>query len=171
MKKNILTIIILAMALINIVLSAVIIFVVVPTSNKTSNLIDNVLSIINLELEDPEPLAEELAVEDIVVHDFTDKLTINLKSSEGDSKNHYAQFNLSLSINSKHKDYETLGPTIITYENAISEIISEEFSKYTIDNMMENKNVIKEIVLGRIQNEIFKSNFIINVSFGKLILD
>ena len=51
MKKNILTIVIMAASIINLILSAVLIFSVMPTMNKTSNLIDKVSSVIDLEIE------------------------------------------------------------------------------------------------------------------------
>ncbi len=168
MKKNILTVIIMAMALINIVLSAVIIFVIVPTSNKTNNLVSKVAQIIDLELESPEGGKEEIAVSDIETYEIKDKLTIRLKTS--DDKKHYAIVYASLSINKKHKDYEDLNQYVETKENEIKEIITDEFSAYTIDNVDENKTVIKERVLDRIQ-DLFKSDFIINVSFGNLLYD
>lgn len=165
MRKNMLTIIIFAMALINIVLSAVIIFVIVPTSNKTNNLITKVASIIDLELESPETGAAELAVSDIATHDIPDKQTINLKKT--DDISHYVIVDVSLSINKTNKDTVDLEPLIDENETTINEIVQDEFSKYTIDDVNDNKNVIKEKVLTRIQ-EYFKSDFIINVSFGNL---
>ncbi len=168
MKKNILTVIIMAMALINIVLSAIIIFVIVPTSNKTNNLVSKVAQIIDLELESPEGAKEEIAVSDIETYQIEDKLTIRLK--ESDDKKHYAIVYASLSINKKHKDYAELNQYIADKENEIKEIFTDEFSAYTIDNVDENKSLIKERVLSRIQ-DLFKSDFIINVSFGNLLYD
>jgi flagellar basal body-associated protein FliL len=167
MKKNILTIIIMAIALINTVLLAVLIFVIVPTSNRTNQLVTKVASIVDLELESPEEGEAVIAVSDIVVHELEDKLTINLKSTDGNP--HYALFIVSLSVNSKHEDTATLEPKIVENSNEIKEIVTEEFGKYTMDEVQENKNLIKEQVLMRIQ-EHFQSDFIINVSFGNIIL-
>lgn len=169
MKKNMLTIIIMAMALINIVLSAVIIFVIVPTSNKTNKLVSKVAQIIDLELESPDSEKEQIAVSDIETYQIQDKLTIRLKAN-GDDKKHYAIVYASLSINKKHKDYEELNQYVAQKENEIKEIFTDEFSAYTIDNVDENKNLIKERILNRIQ-DLFKSDFIINVSFGNLLYD
>ncbi len=169
MKKNMLTIIIMAMALINIVLSAVIIFVIVPTSNKTNKLVSKVAQIIDLELESPDSEKEQIAVSDIETYQIQDKLTIRLKAN-GDDKKHYAIVYASLSINKKHKDYEELNQYVAQKENEIKEIFTDEFSAYTIDNVDENKNLIKERILSRIQ-DLFKSDFIINVSFGNLLYD
>lgn len=167
MKKNILTVIILAMALINIVLSAVIIFVIVPTSNKTNKLVTKVASIIDLELESPDSEELNISVSDITTYEIEDKLQINLKKS--DDIEHYAILNVSLTINQKNEDTINLEPKITEFENDIKEIVTEEFSKYTIDEVNDNMNNIKDQVKIRIQ-ELFKSDFIINVSFGNRIL-
>jgi len=167
MKKNILTIIIMAIVLINTALTAVLIFAIVPTSNKTSQLVAKVASIVDLELESPDEGDAEIAVSDIVIHEIEDKLTINLKKT--DDSSHFAIVNVSLSINSKNEDTVTLEPLVTTNENEIKEIVTEEFARYTIDEVNNKKNLIKEQVLIRIQ-EHFKSDFIINVSFGNLIL-
>ena len=51
MKKNILTIIIMASCLLNLILTVVIVFAVVPTMNKTSQLVDKVATAIDLETD------------------------------------------------------------------------------------------------------------------------
>ena len=166
MKKNILTIIIMAITLINTVLLALIIFTIVPTANKTNQLVSKVVATIDLEKESKE--SGNVAVSDIVVYDLTDKLTINLKKGE-DNVNHYALLNVSLSMNSKNEDYETLKDKVPEYVNPIKEIVTEEFSKYAMDEVDVNKNAIKEQVVSRIK-DLFQSDFIINVSFGNMVL-
>ena len=51
MKKNILTIVIMASTLLNLILTIVIVFSVVPAMNKTGKLVDKVASVIDLEIE------------------------------------------------------------------------------------------------------------------------
>jgi flagellar FliL protein len=167
MKKNLLTIIVLAMAFINIVLSAIIIFVIVPTSNKTNSMLTKVANIIDLELESPEDSENQISVSDIETYDVADKLTINLKKS--DDNPHYAVVYVSISMNKKHKDFATLQPLVEKNVNEIKEYVTDEFSKYTVDEVLNNKNKIKESVKTKLQ-DYFKSDFIINVSFGNLIL-
>jgi len=167
MKKNILTIIIMAMCLVNITLSAILIFVMVPTANKTLKLVGKVAQIIDLELESPENDVENLSVSDIETYLFAEKLTCRLKDSN-DGKDHYAVLYLSLSLNKTHDDYEKLQPYIAQYENNIKEIVTDEFAKFTKDEVVDKKEKIKNQVLVRIQ-ELFKSDFIINVSFGNIM--
>lgn len=108
-----------------------------------------------------------MAVSDITIQNIEDTLTINLKSTNKES--HYAILSVSLSLNTKHADYETLQPKIVENDNTIKEIVTEEFGKYTKEEVNDNKSKIKEQVLTRIQ-DLFQSDFIINVSFGNLIL-
>jgi flagellar FliL protein len=155
------------MTLINVVLTAVIIFVIVPTSNKTTDLVAKVASIIDLELESPDGDSEDsIAVSDIGTFAVPDKLQINLLST--DDVSHYAIMSVTLSINKKNKDTADLEPLITDNVENIKEIVTDEFSKYSMDNVKENKNIIKQNILTRIQ-ELFKSDFIINVSFGNII--
>lgn len=167
MKKNILTIIILAMCLINIVLSAILIFVMVPTANKSIALVNKVAQIIDLELESPDNAIQNIGVSDIDTYLLEERLTCILAKSD-DSQDHYAILYLSLSFNKTHEDYEELHTYVSQYENDIKEIVSDEFAKYTIDEAKLMKDKIKDQVKIRIQ-ELFQSDFIINISFGNIL--
>ncbi|MDD3172564.1 MAG: flagellar basal body-associated FliL family protein [Herbinix sp.] len=167
MKKNILTIIIMAIVLINTVLTGFLIFVIVPTSNKTNELVTKVSSIINLELESPNE-EDQISIADIESYPITDKLTINLASDDG--TDHYMTVNVTLSENTKNEDYLALSEKVASNEDAIKEIISDAFSQYTKDEVKPNKEAIRTQILTGIQ-EYFNSDFIINVSFGNLIIE
>lgn len=167
MRKNILTIIIMAICLANLALTAVLVFAIVPEANKSVKLINKVAQIVDLELESPENEIENLNVSDIETYLFEDKLTCRL-ADRGDGEEHYAILYLSLSLNKTHDDYEKLQPYVSQYENDIKEIVTDEFAKYTIDEVVDKKDEIKNQVLARIQ-ELFKSDFVINVSFGNII--
>ena len=95
-----------------------------------------------------------------------ERLTCRLADS--DDKDHYVVLYLSLSLNKTHDDYEKLQPYIAQYENNIKEIVTDEFAKFSIDEVVDKKDKIKDQVLVRIQ-ELFKSDFIINVSFGNIM--
>lgn len=167
MKKNLLTIFILALCVINLVLSAVIIFSVVPTTIRTNKFIAKVASNLDLELgEKTEKTTEKISIADLETYPLKEDITVNLKKDAEDSNNHYALVTVSLSINKKSKDYETLNPTVETNENAIKEIVQNEFSQYTVSTVLDNKDKIKSEILKNIQ-EYFNSDFIpaISVSF------
>ena len=52
MKKNLMTVIILALVLVNLVLTAILAFTIIPQTRKSNQLIDKIASAIDLELED-----------------------------------------------------------------------------------------------------------------------
>ena len=167
------------MVLLNMILTAVIVFTVVPTTMRTNKLIAKVTSNIDLELESSstettetaDTQINEISLEDTEVYEINDPMTINLMRVENDTKNHYAKVNnVSFSINTKSKEYKKLNPTILPNESYITEIIQEEFQKFTFLNVTENKNNIKVEILRRVQ-EHFKSDFIISVSIGELIVE
>lgn len=169
MKKNLMTIILIALTCVNITLSAVLVFAVVPSSVQTKNLIKQVAQILDLELEskvDP----NSIAVEDIDVYNIQDKLTINLAKTSSDTKNHYVLLSVSLSLNKKHEGYEKFKETIAAHETVIKEYITDEFSKYNIQNVQESKDKIKQAILQDL-SDYFKSNVIVNVSFGNMIAE
>ena len=85
MKKNIFSVIITALTVINVVLTAVMFFVMLPTFQKTNTLITQVASVLNLELDgdaaaDPDANYSFQDMKPITV-DFGDKdATFNMKT-------------------------------------------------------------------------------------------
>jgi flagellar FliL protein len=53
--------------------------------------------------------------------------------------------------------------------NKIKEIIREEVAKYKMDEVTSKQDDIKKAILTRVQ-ELFQSDFIIDVSFGDMVL-
>ena len=88
MKKNMLTIVAIALSLVNLVLTAVIMLSVVSSAKTTNALVSNIASIIDLELES-DTTKNKVAMSDMDVVNFEVPLQINLKAS-GDGKDHYA---------------------------------------------------------------------------------
>lgn len=169
MKKNILTIIIMAISLINTALIAVLIFSIVPAANRTTNFVNKIASIVDLELESPNP-EDEITVEDITNYPFTEAIVSGLKSDDG--KDHYLTVNITLQENMKNKDYTALSEKVKDNESALSEIIENEFSKYTRQDLEDEtiKNKVKADLLTKIQ-EYFDSDFIINVILSKYLIE
>ena len=167
MKKNMLSIIILAVGILNVILGAVIVFAVVPTATRTNNLITKVASAIDLELASSSDSENQVKIENYPI----DNITMTLKRDENDTKNHYAQVSVSLSINMKSEDYEKYKPTVEQNQIRIKEIISDEFGKYTAASVMDNKENIKSEILRRLQEELYNSDFIVGLSLGETLVE
>ena len=106
MKKNLMTVIILALVLVNLVLTAILAFTIIPQTRKSNQLIDKIASAIDLELEDGSSKdTAAVPVEDIEVYDIEASFTVNLSPS-GDGKDHVAVFSIGLSLNTKSDGFD-----------------------------------------------------------------
>ena len=151
MKKNILTIVIMAATLINVILSAVLVFSVMPAMNKTSNLVDKVASVIDLEIEDANAEEQEYTIDDLVAYTktYNEKVNINLKKEAGDDTNHYAQLSgFTLSFNTKAEDYSEISESIQGNDVYVDDIVKETISSYSassIDVVKVRAEIVKKI--------------------------
>lgn len=168
MKKNLLSIIILALLVVNIVLSAIMMISVTSASKKTAALVADISTIIGLEIEGlPQAgVSTTVSMADTEVYNITDELTIPLKNDE-DGKSHFAVGKVSLSMNTTHEDYATYSETMASKEGLITDIIFSVMGNYTMDEAKSNANAIKADILQKIQ-ELFGSDFIYGVSYNFL---
>lgn len=167
MKKNMLTVIILALCLVNTILSALIVFVVVPTSQRTDKLITQVASVINLELEGEG--ASKVDIASIESYKVEEKKTMNLKMSEN-GKEHYAVMDyVSLSINMNSEDYARLQPLLATQNSAIMDIVDSVMSRYTYEEAIDNREQMKEEILEELKRHFGSLDFVIGVTLGNLL--
>lgn len=169
MKKNLISVIILALLIVNIVLTSIMMFSVTSASRKTAALVTDIASVLDLELTgtgtEQEEAKEEVAMKDIEPYDITD-LTIPLKRGE-DGKDHYCLLSVTLSKNIKHKDYKTYGD-LTTKESLIKSEIVEVVGSYTMEELQADTEQVRADMLARIQ-ELFGSDFIFNVSISSIL--
>jgi len=164
MKKNMLAIVILAATLVNIALTAIMLFTVIPKAQRTDALIQKICSIIDLELEDPNAADYiEIPFEDRETYNLASKITVNLSKAEGQTKSPYAQVEATLMLNKKADGYETIQPLLANYESIIISIIKEEVAKYTTDNLDENKDAIQKMLWTRLSTEFGTTDLLIGV--------
>lgn len=168
MKRNLLSIIILALLVVNIVLSAIMMVSVSSSSKKTAELVADISTIIGLEIEGlpQSDVAASVSMADTAVYNISEELTIPLKNGE-DGKSHFAVGNVSLSMNSTHEDYKTYAETMVDREGLIKDIVFSVIGRYTMEEARENPDQIKAEILIGIQ-ELFGSDFIFSVSFNFL---
>lgn len=173
MKRNILSIIVIALCAMNLIMSVVLVFAVVPASSKTNKLIGQVASVLNLELESrkEKEKEKEIALKDKETVPFEGDYTINLKKTPGDDKDHYAiTKQLSITLNKKGKGYKDVSPRLETDQSVIIGIFTDAFADYSKEDMAleEKKDEVKQKVIKKLQ-EYYNSECIIDVSFGNLM--
>ncbi len=168
MKKNLISIIILALLIVNIVLTSIMMFSVMGSSKKTTALVNDIASVLNLELNpgNSEEAANkvEVSIKDTAVYDLPEQLTIPCKMGE-DGEQHYYLTNVSLSLNTKDKAYKKYGETMADMNGLIESEIFQVFSEHTLDEILADTEAIKAEILGRLQT-MFESEFIYRVSFS-----
>ncbi|MGN0388292.1 MAG: flagellar basal body-associated FliL family protein [Suilimivivens sp.] len=170
MKKNLISIVILALLVVNIVLSSITLLSVSGTNRKTAALVTDIAAAINLDLggqTEEEKQEVTVSMADVVTYDITD-LTVPLKKGENDEKEHYAMLSVTLSMNSKDKDYKTYGD-LSTRESLIKGEINDAVSLHTADEARENSHTIEEEILQRVQ-AMFDSQFIYDVTFSSILI-
>uniref|UniRef100_UPI0040569E1A flagellar basal body-associated FliL family protein n=1 Tax=Acetatifactor sp. TaxID=1872090 RepID=UPI0040569E1A len=175
MKKNLLTVIILALLVVNIVLTSVLMFSVMGTNKKTAELVSNIATVLNLELTVPGQEEEEelISMEDTAEFALSSSMTILLApeidpaTGEASTKERYIMFNVSLLMNKEHKDYKKYGESIGEKENVIKDIISTTVSAHTESECRNDFESLKEEILEKIQ-ETFQSDFIYKIAISDM---
>lgn len=171
MKKNMLSIIMIALLVVNIVLNVVMLFAVVPNASKTNELIAKVASAVDLEIEDESDGEASYSIEDLTGYTFTsESLTISLKKSADDTKDHYAVITgISISMNSKADDYEAISTYVTNNEIKLKDKITSVFSKYTKDEAQSKTEQIKQEILDELSSKsCLDSDTVVEINFGNL---
>ena len=177
MKKNLISIVILALLIVNIALTAIMMFSVTGTAKKTSALVDDIAMALNLELTGGGGAGGEAAkpavpMSDIEPYTISEKMTIPLKmeaDADGEEKQHYFVTNVTLSMNTKDDGYKEYGESIDTRESLIKGEIEDVIKSHTLSEVRDNQDQIRDEILVRIQN-MFESEFIFNVTFSDTIV-
>ena len=164
MKKNLITVITLALVVVNLVLTVILTITILPETKKANELITKVCSAIDLDLESGSATSNaNIPIDQIDVYNIEDQQTINLKSS-GDGKDHFAIITVSISMDKKNKDYKDLQPEVENKVKLIKGEINNIVSQYTIDEIKDNQSAVQNEILKDLQ-KMFGSDFIVAVGF------
>lgn len=168
MKKNLLSIIVLALLVVNIALTAVMMFSIMGTNKKTAAIVTDIADILALELDKGGNGASSApSLADTEVFTTPDQLTITLKPDEGDTAAHYCMVKVSLSMDTSHEDYETYSD-IASKESLINSTINTVISSYTISEAQLMQDVMCQQILEKLQ-ALYGSDFIYQVSFSSIV--
>ena len=178
MKKNLLSIIILALLVINLGMTGFMLLSVMTTNSQTAKLISDIAAALELEANGGNTggfsgsASGVVAVTDVATFGFTgdDKLTINLKTG-ADGKAHYMVVEVVFSMNTASPDYATLGTEekLATMKELVKSKVTTTLSAYTIEELQAGADeTAREQILEEVQ-ELFGSNFIYDVSFSSIL--
>ncbi|MCM1261620.1 MAG: flagellar basal body-associated FliL family protein [Butyrivibrio sp.] len=178
MKKNLISIIILALLVVNIVLTAVMMFTLVGNIKASTDLVKDIAAALNLELtaqDNTGDIKEIVPMENIASYSISEKMTIPLKDSvevdaEGKTKatSHFCMASISFSINTKNDGYKKFGEDLSAQEEMIKDKINTIFAQYSMEEAKGNEETIKEEILAEVQ-AMYESDFIFDVGFGSIL--
>lgn len=169
MKKNLMSVLILALVLVNLVLTAILTITILPQTKKSNELINQVCSAINLELQSGEVTdVSQIPVDQLATYSLSTEFTINLKDS-GDGKQHIAQLSVSIYMDKENKDYKTYGTEakLTEYQNLIENEINRTVNECTIDDMTNDQQGVQDAITKNLQ-KLYNSDFIVGVGFTKI---
>ena len=165
MKKNLMSVLILALVLANLILTAILMISIVPQSKKANELINKVCSAIDLVLEGGKESASiNIPMDQLETIKIAsgENITINLKSKNG--KKSYAVISVSLAVDKKNKGYKKGTEYITNNEDLIKDEIIKVVSNHTIDDMRNKQGDVQDEILSRLR-KLFDSDFIVSVVF------
>ena len=168
MKKNLMSILILALLVVNIVLTAIMMFSVTGAMKSTTALVGRIAAVLDLELNlgDDET---EVAIADSVTYDIADTMTIPLKravNEEGvEEDQRYAMIAVSILMDKTNKDYKEYAETMDANASVIKGEIIDVVSSYTLDEFRNDTDGVREAILARLR-KVYNSDFIYKVVFS-----
>ncbi|MCR4716841.1 MAG: flagellar basal body-associated FliL family protein [Lachnospiraceae bacterium] len=175
MKRNLISVIILAFSIINFILLAIIVFTVIPTNKKTANLITDIASIIDLTLESSNKDGEgtgEVSLDMLTPYELPNENTVTLNSTDGTA--HYAVIKVMISMNSGSEDYKTYDPAaetgIASKSSIIESTIQDIVGSHSYEDCVSNKEGIRQECLTAVKKLFNDSDVIYDVQFSKWVL-
>ncbi len=169
MKKNILTLVIVVLVFANLVLTAIMMFSVLPSAKKTDKMITDICSVLDLELASEEKEKEnKVAMKDLAFFDIEDEMLVGLQTGE-DGEPHYAVIKVSIAMDSKHKDYKTYGETIEERTSLIKNAVFNVVGSYTYETASGKTEEMEKKILEELR-DTFDSDFVYQVIFSDIKL-
>lgn len=162
MKKGILNIVLLVLILINLVMTLVLTFSIVPAMRNSNKLVEKIASIIDLEIVDPnETGGGSIPASQKEVYQIAEKLT-NKLADDSDGGVHYAVGYAAVYLDKEHEDYETYSAIMPDQDTTISSRIKKVMANYTMNEFDQDIGAVEEEVLKDLQ-EYFGSKVIVEV--------
>lgn len=171
MRKNLISVIILALCIVNLILNALMVFVFVPSMKKTDNLVTEIAAILDLELDKQGNAsgAAGISIENVQNYSLSETTTINLKS-DGTDANHYVVIGIAISMDGSSEDYEALSEKLADTESWVFDVTRSVVQEYTYAeiNDAEIQSIVKQKIVEGLQ-EKYQTDCIYDVTFSSFI--
>ena len=161
-----LAVLILAVSLANLVLSSVTLMVIMPKVDATEKFITKVASAIELEEKQEEAVLGDM--ENYILTETSESVTINLKNYESKKDSYVVIKGIALMLNTKNKDCSSVKKLIEKNKIKVQDIINSTYEKYTKEEAQDKKDQIKGEILEEL-SEMFDTETIVDISFGSIM--
>ncbi len=174
MKKNLLSILILVLLIVNIALTSVMMISVISTNKKTAELVTSIAMAMHMELYTPGgEVATEVPIsetETYVMAEMMIPLAFSTVVGEDgsittSSKQNYIMFTPSILQNTKHEDYKDLGGAekMAAVDSVIQDVINSVVGQHTLEDCQSDFESIREEILKEVQS-LFDSSFVYKIA-------
>ena len=176
MKKNLLSVLILVLLIVNIVLTTIMMISITGTNSKTAELVTSIATVMNLELYEPGGnAATEVSLADTEAYDMPELMfplaASTVVNADGttttSSKQSYIIFSLSLLQNTAHEDYKALGgaENMASRDSLIKDVVNRVMGNHTLEECQNDFESIREEILKEIQ-QLFDSDFVYKIAIS-----
>lgn len=164
MKKNLITVLIFALCLINLVFNILLVFVFMPSATKTNKLITEIAAVLDLELASQKD-DNEFDVSNIEVFQLEQGNPINL-AQDSSGEIHMVQYGISINLDTTSSDYSKVLANMQKSTSLIYDITNDIIGKYSYNQVIDVsvKKQIKEEIQKSLK-EAFNTECIHSISF------
>ncbi|MDD6402040.1 MAG: flagellar basal body-associated FliL family protein [Lachnospiraceae bacterium] len=164
MKKNLITVLIFALCLINLVFNILLVFVFMPSATKTNKLITEIAAVLDLELASQKN-DNEFDVSNIEVFQLEQGNPINL-AQDSSGEIHMVQYGISINLDTTSSDYSKVLANMQKSTSLIYDITNDIIGKYSYNQVIDVsvKKQIKEEIQKSLK-EAFNTECIHSISF------
>ncbi len=165
MKKNLISVLILAICIINLVFNILLVFVFMPSATKTNKLITDISEILDLEIESQSNGNGTFDVSNLAVFELEQGNPVNL-AADGSDEIHVLQYGLTINLDKTASDYKKTNENLTASTALIYDTVRGIIGKYTYDQCTDVavQEQIKEEILTSLR-ETFNTECIYSVSF------
>jgi flagellar FliL protein len=175
MKKSLLTVLTFALVLINLVLTGLMAFQIIPEVKNVNALISKVSSAMDLDMKVANAANGNSTVplENLATYALADSLNINLKDT-GDGQQHFASMSVTLYMDSTSDAYSKYSAELSSdsttkkYDSMIKNKIIEVVQQYTVDQVQNDSDQIKNDIKDSLNEYFGAQNFIVDVAFSSV---
>lgn len=172
MKKSVISLLTLVLVLVNVVLTALLTFTILPQTKQANKLIEKVAGAIELDMSAGQSTGgSTTSLEKTEVYSPADDMTISLKSG-ADGSSGIALVKIVINLNKDAESYKKgtyTAATMNTYDSVIQRAANEVISKYTVDEFNNKKQEICEEIKDELGRS-FDGDLITSVGFAKAVV-